>query len=152
VMDLAMVVVEYLNLFQIQTTMKGMIYSIKLKLEFGVLSKLVKVVTSRHNSGRMTAEENSVDLSRLPSGMGFRKKTELDDSGTRELVPGVKGLENAGMPSDNNLPPEWRQGPSELPFTTYHSPAERTVARARSSSSSSSSSSHSEISYPGRLG
>jgi hypothetical protein len=46
-LDVALLVVEYLGLYQIEVTLKGMCYSIKLKLEFGVLSKLVKIATAR---------------------------------------------------------------------------------------------------------
>ncbi|CAD0014806.1 unnamed protein product [Aureobasidium pullulans] len=47
VLDVALLAVEYLGLYQIEVTLKGMCYSIKLKLEFGVLSKLVKIATAR---------------------------------------------------------------------------------------------------------
>lgn len=45
-MDLGLLVVEYLNYYIIETTLKGAIYSIKLKLEFAVLGKLVHLVHS----------------------------------------------------------------------------------------------------------
>lgn len=47
IMDVALLAVEYLSLYQVEVTLKGMVYSIKLKLEFGVLSKLVKIATAR---------------------------------------------------------------------------------------------------------
>ncbi|KAF2401226.1 hypothetical protein EJ06DRAFT_466502, partial [Trichodelitschia bisporula] len=47
ILDVALLLVEFLDYYQIETTMKGMIYSVKLKLEFGVLSKLVKVATDK---------------------------------------------------------------------------------------------------------
>ncbi|KAI5202654.1 hypothetical protein E4T39_04631 [Aureobasidium subglaciale] len=47
ILDVALLAVEYLGLYQIEVTLKGMCYSIKLKLEFGVLSKLVKIATAR---------------------------------------------------------------------------------------------------------
>lgn len=45
-MDIALLVVEYLNYYVIETTLKSTVYSIKLKLEFAVLSKLVYI--ARH--------------------------------------------------------------------------------------------------------
>ncbi|KAI5310540.1 hypothetical protein KEM55_005665 [Ascosphaera atra] len=42
-LNIALVVIEYLNLYIIQTTMKVMVYSIKLKLEFAVLNEIVRV-------------------------------------------------------------------------------------------------------------
>ncbi|KAF9890440.1 hypothetical protein FE257_005845 [Aspergillus nanangensis] len=49
IMDIILLVFEYLNYFVIQTTLKSMVYSIKLKLEFGVLSRLVFLVQSQHD-------------------------------------------------------------------------------------------------------
>jgi hypothetical protein len=44
IMDIGLLVVEFLNLYIIETTLKGVIYSIKLKLEIAVLGKLVNIV------------------------------------------------------------------------------------------------------------
>lgn len=46
VMDVGLLSCEYANLYIIETTLKGAVYSIKLKLEFAVLGKLVSFVTS----------------------------------------------------------------------------------------------------------
>ena len=54
VLDVALLAVEYLDLYQVEITMKGMVYSIKLKLELGVLSRLVKIAT-RMDGTRQTA-------------------------------------------------------------------------------------------------
>lgn len=43
-MDIALLVVEYKNIYVIETTLKGAIYSIKLKLEFAVLGQLIRLV------------------------------------------------------------------------------------------------------------
>jgi Na+-translocating ferredoxin:NAD+ oxidoreductase RnfA subunit len=50
IMDLALLGVEFANLYLIETTLKGAVYSIKLKLEFAVLGKLVQIVKVRTNS------------------------------------------------------------------------------------------------------
>lgn len=57
ILDIALLTVEFLNLYQIEVTLKGMIYSIKLKLEFGVLSKLVKIVTHNHETHTVGSTE-----------------------------------------------------------------------------------------------
>ncbi|GIK02472.1 hypothetical protein Aspvir_006528 [Aspergillus viridinutans] len=44
VMDIGLLVVEYMNKYIMETMLKGVIYSIKLKLEFAVLGKLVYLV------------------------------------------------------------------------------------------------------------
>lgn len=45
-LDVVLIVVEYLSYFVIQTTLKCLVYSIKLKLEFAVLGRLVFIVRS----------------------------------------------------------------------------------------------------------
>ena len=42
-MDIALIAIEYANFYMYQTTLKATIYSIKVKLEFAVLGKLVKI-------------------------------------------------------------------------------------------------------------
>jgi len=49
-MDLALLAVEFANLYLIETTLKGVVYSIKLKLEFAVLGKLIQLVRDRAES------------------------------------------------------------------------------------------------------
>jgi hypothetical protein len=48
-MDIALLGVEFANLYIIEATFKGFVYSIKLKLEFAVLGKLVRFVTSNQS-------------------------------------------------------------------------------------------------------
>ncbi|KAK9646523.1 hypothetical protein HCH54_005262 [Aspergillus fumigatus] len=45
-MDIGLLVTEYLNYYLIEATAKGAIYSVKLKLEFAVLGKMVALVQS----------------------------------------------------------------------------------------------------------
>lgn len=54
-LDVALLVVEYIGYYSLQTTMKPMVYSIKLKLEFGVLGKLVSLVQT-HRSQPTSSE------------------------------------------------------------------------------------------------
>ena len=49
-MDIAMLVVEYMGYYAIETMMKAMIYSIKLKLEFAVLNQLMRLANSSQNA------------------------------------------------------------------------------------------------------
>ena len=49
-MDLALLATEFANLYLIETTLKGVVYSVKLKLEFAVLGKLVQFVRDRADS------------------------------------------------------------------------------------------------------
>ncbi|KFZ09539.1 hypothetical protein V502_08682 [Pseudogymnoascus sp. VKM F-4520 (FW-2644)] len=61
-MDIGLIATQYSNLFTYQTTLKGMIYSIKLKLEFAVLGKLVHIV-NRHGSKPESHPEGDMDVS-----------------------------------------------------------------------------------------
>ncbi|KAI1936962.1 hypothetical protein LOZ12_005253 [Ophidiomyces ophidiicola] len=45
-MDIGLLTAAYANFYVIETTLKAMIYSVKLKLEFAVLGKLVRIVHS----------------------------------------------------------------------------------------------------------
>lgn len=69
ILDIALLSVEFANLYEIQITLKGMVYSIKLKLEFGVLSKLVKIIRTRKDSAMEISDESkherNVGLARL---------------------------------------------------------------------------------------
>ena len=51
IMDLALVIIEYLGFYFAQIILKATVYSIKLKMEFAVLGMLVSIVHS-HSSGR----------------------------------------------------------------------------------------------------
>lgn len=45
--DVVLLAIEYRNAYQVEIVLKGFIYSVKLKLELGVLSKLVRTVSGR---------------------------------------------------------------------------------------------------------
>ncbi|KAL4784078.1 hypothetical protein BJX76DRAFT_234404 [Aspergillus varians] len=62
VMDLLLLGLEYASVYAIQITLKGVIYSVKLKLEFAVLGKLVDVV---HGNKRTALVESPIQLDSL---------------------------------------------------------------------------------------
>lgn len=64
IMDLALLGLEYASYYAVQITLKGLIYSIKLKLEFAVLGKLVDVVR------RSSLPENTMPLCSLQCANG----------------------------------------------------------------------------------
>lgn len=72
-LDVALLSVEFENLYMIETTLKGMVYSIKLKLEIGVLSKMVKVVESRKRQRTMPMCEEDIDPSKFSSPATFNE-------------------------------------------------------------------------------
>ncbi|PYH97173.1 hypothetical protein BO71DRAFT_417275 [Aspergillus ellipticus CBS 707.79] len=56
-LDVALLVLEYVGLYTLQTTLKAAVYSVKLKLEFGVLRKLVSLVNTRHSDSSSSDRE-----------------------------------------------------------------------------------------------
>ncbi|KAI9368658.1 hypothetical protein BJX61DRAFT_537087 [Aspergillus egyptiacus] len=56
-MDVALLVLEYRGLWYLQTTIKAAVYSIKLKLECGVLRKLVEIVQPHRQDTSSTEHE-----------------------------------------------------------------------------------------------
>ncbi|KAL2000323.1 hypothetical protein VTN02DRAFT_3279 [Thermoascus thermophilus] len=69
-LDLGLLVVEYLDFYLIETTLKGAVYSVKLKLEFAVLGKLVHLVHDRgHSPSSSPPFPDFVDASRVPSDL-----------------------------------------------------------------------------------
>ena len=82
--DLAILILEAINLFVMQTCLKPFFYSVKLLLEFAILSRLVEVVggpvsspspnnTSRRSSTVAFANASERDKSRRASNNGSRK-------------------------------------------------------------------------------
>jgi hypothetical protein len=61
IMDLALLGVEFADLYLIETSLKGVVYSIKLKMEFAVLGKLVQLVRVRNEPN------HSMNNNRSPS-------------------------------------------------------------------------------------
>ncbi|EEH44220.1 uncharacterized protein PADG_00509 [Paracoccidioides brasiliensis Pb18] len=70
-MDIGLLAVAYANLYVYETTLKAMIYSVKLKLEFAVLGKLVHLVNSHSWSPEFSTGPNGypdfVDPNRITS-------------------------------------------------------------------------------------
>jgi hypothetical protein len=79
-MDLALLGVEFANLYLIETTLKGVVYSIKLKLEFAVLGKLVQIVKVHNNSKNSARLPTSSGERRAPSSGLTLEKTKSADS------------------------------------------------------------------------
>ncbi|OXV06830.1 hypothetical protein Egran_05402 [Elaphomyces granulatus] len=59
-MDVGLLTVEYLDYYIFETTLKGTVYSVKLKLEFAVLGQLLNVV--RHHGWKPTSSINASEF------------------------------------------------------------------------------------------
>ncbi|OBT82507.1 hypothetical protein VE02_09756 [Pseudogymnoascus sp. 03VT05] len=69
IMDLGLLAIEYASYYAIEVALKGVIYSIKLKLEFAVLGKLVHLVNSHGGSNGTSEFPDSVDAIRVTSNV-----------------------------------------------------------------------------------
>ncbi|KAK5105144.1 hypothetical protein LTS08_001418 [Lithohypha guttulata] len=84
--DVALLVLEYTGERVMERTWKGLVYSVKLKLEFAILSKLVDLVQSsqRTLSNALADVDTFVDISRTNTGASAaplrqRRSEELPD-------------------------------------------------------------------------
>ena len=79
-MDVCLLAMEYSNIYDIEATLKAMVYSIKLKLEFAVLNQLMTLANSSVNAHQnMQIEEgggSEKSGSNRPVGPGRSKSTE----------------------------------------------------------------------------
>lgn len=94
VMDLSLLGLEYANLYILEIVIKGMVYSIKLKLEFAILGKLVQYV-------------------KIPSGQ-FRIDTYFDDTEIGSGRPSTTGTLDPIDPIAVPRPAHKRQGLGNL--------------------------------------
>ena len=95
-MDLALLGVEFANLYLIETTLKGVVYSIKLKLEFAVLGKLVRLVRDRTTSDESSnpQQQQNLPLERVPT----LEKTGTNRTNDSITLPRNASYANGGLP------------------------------------------------------
>ena len=80
-MDVCLLVMEYSNIYDIEATLKAMVYSIKLKLEFAVLNQLMTLANSSVNAHQMLQiEDGKGEKPTKPAGPGRSKSTEYISS------------------------------------------------------------------------
>ena len=78
-MDICLLAMEYSNIYDIEATLKAMVYSIKLKLEFAVLNQLMTLANSSVNHHQnLRIEEGNEKAKKPPAGRS--KSTEYISS------------------------------------------------------------------------
>ncbi|KAJ5160444.1 uncharacterized protein N7482_007448 [Penicillium canariense] len=82
-MDVVLLVMEFLNYFVIQTTLKSLVYSIKLKLEFAVLNRLIALVRPDQ-----AFSEDDWQPSRSPARANGQEHELTDFSGFSRVASG----------------------------------------------------------------
>jgi hypothetical protein len=116
IMDIFLLVLEYRNLSTLEQTTKGLIYSIKLKLEFAILGKLVDIVQSTNHDVSATLKDTSdfLDASRTRSEV-HAGGTTTGASGKEPLVEFVEdtGVVHSGPRSKRDVRPPFSSGEFE---------------------------------------
>jgi hypothetical protein len=130
-LDVSLLTTEFLDLYMIQTTFKSLVYSFKLKLEFAVLSQIVRVIQSRTQSGS--------------SGLALPVDLEQQHKAGKMMSSQVSEVEVL----QRYVPPEWRLSREA---TAVVSPVALIDERRAVLESARSSVVSMDATYPGRIG
>jgi len=107
-MDLCLLGLEAASLYILETLVKGVIYSIKLKLEFAILGKLVNLIGGKrpeedqnerqHSTGFVDPERKSTAIDHDMNVSEFVDRSKSDSSTTHAFRPeGASAMKNRGM-------------------------------------------------------
>lgn len=110
-MDIALLVIEYQNRHVMEQALKGLIYSVKLKLEFAILSKLVGV--TQKDEGTSSGVLDDYDY----------RETEEPQNGSVVLPPFQSDSQKEKINVDEG-PVHIERASSWLSGTTFNTPAE----------------------------
>ncbi|KAF2263597.1 hypothetical protein CC78DRAFT_269167 [Lojkania enalia] len=116
-MDCALLGVEFANLYIIETTLKGVVYSIKLKLEFAVLGKLVQLVRAKSGSGE---HEQRIAF----TGLTLENSKSETASGRDRSSSGCNGSLTARNGSANGCTANGRIGSLQQQFPDFVDPTQ----------------------------
>lgn len=75
-MDVCLLAMEYSNIYEIEATLKAMVYSIKLKLEFAVLNQLMTLANSSVNNHQNLHIDDGSEEKPMKPPAGRSKSTE----------------------------------------------------------------------------
>ena len=95
-MDVCLLAMEYSNIYTIEATLKAMVYSIKLKLEFAVLNQLMTLANSTVSSHQQLNIEDANEKSSKPPA-GRSRSTEYISNKYKK--PSKKPKDNAKRPT-----------------------------------------------------
>lgn len=161
VLDIALLTVEFFNYYMIETTLKALVYSVKLKVEFAVLSKIISVVTNKANKVGRAPRRPAAVVTDLEKSEAFIATTDSGFSDMSSVSSPTRPRhrshrQSEPIPQDDirqlrglqqNIPTDWRLSIGHEPLAA---PNLLEIQRSRESSSHSLSSI--ENLYPGRLG
>jgi hypothetical protein len=87
-LDIAVVVIEYVGYYAVQVMFKPVAYSIKLKLEYAILGKLVDVARSGYDSQRLSSSTREInEVSPFPSARDPPSNLESRRASHRRYTP-----------------------------------------------------------------
>ena len=69
-MDLCLLIVEYQDRFQVERAIKVVVYSVKLKLEFAILSKLISITQRNDDTALGTFDVEANEIHKKPQANG----------------------------------------------------------------------------------
>lgn len=110
VLDMALLAVEFADLYLIQTTLKGAVYSVKLKLEFAVLGKLVQIVRTKnsdHSGLNHSSLEPPVSVTGNSTGIELEKKNTNNTARTGSGANVRPGINSAPVSGPVNMWPSF---------------------------------------------
>src|SRR3569833_2443432 len=111
VLDITILGLEYAGQFQLQTAYKGLVYSVKLKLEFSILTRLVELTTGGAIANSSARGHISAKRSRLD-----RDKTAIDLDSFAQTT---------GMDGDRRRPHDIELGSAATGYNAYVRGGER---------------------------
>lgn len=157
-LDVALLSVEFVDLYMIETTLKGMVYSIKLKLEIGVLSRMVKIVKVRNEARQINDCEEDIDLRKYSTAQTAKdffahnpfKKPSVDSGVTSDTARAPKpSCEKVESSADEST--EEASSPAEPPPAPTRPLDPLSLPTSRPEASRQSSIQNMIDSYPGRI-
>jgi hypothetical protein len=95
IMDVALLVIEYQDRHVFQQALKGVIYSVKLKMEFAILSKLVALTSRESGSGSNATFTGAFEDYNGALDHGGRKSARGDERFRRDSVRPMERVHSA---------------------------------------------------------
>lgn len=97
ILDITLLAVQFSGHYEIQTTYKTAVYSIKLKIEFSVLNRLVSIVEHKHNGGNPGIR--TLSLGPWTQSRKTRLSTKFDGPGTFSKIEETRSSGDRGKDS-----------------------------------------------------
>ncbi|KAM0256496.1 hypothetical protein ACHAQJ_004907 [Trichoderma viride] len=106
-LDISILILQYTNHYDLQTAWKPLVYSIKLKMEFSVLNRLVELSQyMRRNRGLALIDTQAIDATALPLGVVntedgsiiARRRNTVDESNFSTVTSSVAPKTNPTQP------------------------------------------------------